>query len=734
MSLWSRIANALHPDRLTRDIDHEFESHIEHAIEDGINSEEARKAFGSAPRRREESRDFRVVRWLDSLRADTLFGCRQILKNKVTSAAAILSLAVGIGSCVAAFRLIDALLLRPLPVASPERLFDAYRQETGWDGKPETFDGWAYPAFRQMRSAVREQAELIAISYAERSDLTYRSRQEAEKANVQYVSGWMFASFGIKPAAGRLLSEADDVQPGVKPYAVLSYDYWTRRFGRDPSVVGRSFELAGRLYDIIGGAGEGFSGTEPGTVVGIFLPTMMHPSVSRSDSTWHRTLAIIKPGAPLEPLRQKLNAVSLAFERQRAIGFTNMSKQSIENYLHQTVVLESARSGVSDLQHSHRRALAALGVLVASVLLIGCGNVANLMTAQAAARAREMALRVSIGAGRLRLLQLVLVESTILAMVAAVLGALFAWSSAPFIVSMINPPDNPARLFLPVEARVFAFGVVLTLAVTLLFGLTPALRASAVKPASALKGGDDPHSRRHTMHALIGVQVAFCFFVLFAAGLFAASFRRLSNQSNGFSSYRLLALETVAQPGQTNALWNQVADQLGAIPGVESVALTSWPLLAGENRSDSISVRGGPPSDDLAYFLSVSPEWMHVMKIPFIDGTRFRSNDTYPGAAIVNEAFAKRYFRGENPLGKVFDQTEDEGERIRLQIAGVVRDARYSGARQVIPPTVYVPFRTIDKRAKIQRATFMVRTLRGNPMSLAPCFGEKSRVRRPTSG
>ena len=188
------------------------------------------------------------------------------------------------------------------------------------------------------------------------------------------------------------------------------------------------------------------------------------------------------------------------------------------------------------------------------------------------------------------------------------------------------------------------------------------------------------------MHALIGVQVAFCFFVLFAAGLFAASFRRRSNQSNGFSSYWLLALETVAQPGQTNALWNQVADQLGAIPGVESVALTSWPLLAGENRSDSISVRGGPPSDDLAYFLSVSPEWMHVMKIPFIDGTRFRSNDTYPGAAIVNEAFAKRYFRGENPLGKVFDQTEDEGERIRLQIAGVVRDARYSGARQVIPP------------------------------------------------
>ena len=210
-------------------------------------------------------------------------------------------------------------------------------------------------------------------------------------------------------------------------------------------------------------------------MVGIFLPTMMHPSVSRSDSTWHRTLAIIKPDAPLEPLLARAQrVVSLAFERQRAIGSTNMSKQSIENYLHQTVVLESARSGVSDLQHPHRRALAALGVLVASVLLIGCGNVANLMTAQAAARAREMALRVPIGAAACDCCS----SSWLRAQYWPWLQQCLAHSLhgvAPFIVSMINPPDNPARLFLPVEARVFAFGVVLTLAVTLLFGLTPAL-------------------------------------------------------------------------------------------------------------------------------------------------------------------------------------------------------------------------------------------------------------------
>src|SRR6202030_4007155 len=181
----------------------------------------------------------------------------------------------------------------------------------------------------------------------------------------------------------------------------------------------------------------------------------------------------------------------------------------------QTVFLKPARSGTSDLQNEYRRSLAALGVLVALVLLIACANVANLMTAQAAARAREMAMRVSIGAGRWRLVQLVLVESAMVALLAAALGGLFAWWSAPFVVARINPPDNPARLVLPADWRVVGFGVALTFAVTFLFGLAPALRASAVKPANALKGGDDPHSRRRLMQALIAAQVAFCFVVLF---------------------------------------------------------------------------------------------------------------------------------------------------------------------------------------------------------------------------
>jgi len=717
MSLWWRIVNVFRGDGASREIDEELQSHLDEAIAQGRDPEEVRQAFGSPLRHREESRDARMVPWLDSLRADAVFGWRQLQKKKLTSAAAMVSLGLGIGACTSAFRLIDALLLRPLPVAAPERIYAAVRQEIDFDGKPAVFDGWAYPAFRQMRAAVKDQAELIAISYAERTDLTYQSDQEMEKAYVQFVSGWMFRSFGLRPSAGRLLSEADDLEPGAHPYAVLSHDYWTRRFGQDPKVIGRTFRMGNDLYEIIGVCDSSFTGTEPGVVVDVFVPTMMNGHVTRSDSTWHRTLAVLKPGVTAEPVRERMNAVSIAFERDRAKAFTNMSQQSIDNYLHQTVVLEAAPSGISGMQDSNRRSLAALGVLVAMVLLIACANVANLMTAQTAARAREMALRVSIGAGRWRLMQLVLVESAQLAILAAAMGALFAWWSAPLVVGMINPADEPARLILPVDWRVLGFGIGLTLAVTLLFGLAPAVRASSIRPVSALKGGDDPHSRRRTMNALIAVQVSFCFLVLFVAGLFVSTFERISHQPTGFSADRILNLETDARHPQSAMLWEQVAERLRGMPEVKTVALASRALLGGNSWNDSVAIDGGPPSDDLTYFMNVSPGWLDTMRIPLVHGRDFREGEKYPGVAIVNDTFARRYFHGENPVGRTFEEAQDEGARIRRQIVGVVRDARYRGIREPIPPVAYVPFRSDQD---IREGVYVVRTSGSNPLALAP--------------
>ncbi len=478
-------------------------------------------------------------------------------------------------------------------MADAERLYALSRHGIDFDGKPASFDGWAYPDFQLMRAAAKNQAALIAVSYAQRMDLTYKSDQEMEKAEVQYVSGRMFGMFGLRPAVGRLLTDYDDLKPHAHPYAVLSYDYWTRRFGQDPKAVGRTFQMGDDLYEIVGVGPEPFTGTETGTVTDVFVPTMMHPGAVHDDWTWHRTLALLKPGVAVEPLRAKLNATSRAFEQERAKGFTGMSKADVDKFLDQTVVLEPAAAGASDLQNNYRVSLVALGVLVALVLLIACANVANLMmTAQAASRVREMALRVSIGAGRWRLVQLVLVESAILAFVSGALGGLFAWWSAPFVVGMINPPDNPVRVALPADWRVLGFGVALTLCVMLLFGLTPALRASAVKPARALKGGEDPHTRRRMMHALIAAQVAFCFVVLFVAGLFAATFDRLSHRPMGFVADRLLALDTVAQRAESPVFWDQVAEHLRTVPGVEKVALAGWPLLGGGGWNGFVSVNG----------------------------------------------------------------------------------------------------------------------------------------------
>ncbi|MGB6683533.1 MAG: ABC transporter permease [Candidatus Acidiferrum sp.] len=722
MSVRSRLVNVFRGNHLNREIDEELESHIAEAIAQGRDAGEARRAFGSALRHREGSRDVRLIAWLESLRADAIFGWRQLMKTKVTSIAAILSLALAIGACTSAFRLIDALLLRPLPVSHPERLYDLARQGMGPEGKPQTFDGWAYPDFQLMRAAVAKQAELIALSYAQPVDLTYKSDEDMERACLQYVSGWMFSTLGVRPALGRVFTENDDLKPGGHPYAVLSNDYWTHRFGQDPNVIGRTFRMGNELYEIAGVAEAPFTGTEPGTMVDIFVPTMMNSGVTHKDSTWHRTLAMVKPGVALEPMRQKLETTSRAFEEERAKGFLGMSKKEIDNFLNQKVLLEPAASGVSDLQSETRRPLTILGVLVGLVLLIACANVANLMTAQASARAREMAVRVSIGGGRWRLVQLVLVQSAWLALLAAAIGGVFAWWSGPFVVSMINPPDNPARLVLPADWQVLVFGMALALGVTLLFGLAPAVRASSVNPVSALKGGEDPHSKRRLMHALVAVQVAFCFLVLFIAGLFVTTFKRLSNLPTGFSAERLLVLDVVAKQPQPVEFWDQVANHLRWVQGVQMVALADSPLLDGSSWNNFISVNGAPPNGILAYMRSISPGWLETMKIQLIDGRDFRPGDMQPGAAIVNQSFAKTYFDGLDPVGKAVDLSMDEGVRLHYQIVGLVGDVRYKDLREPILPQLYVPFQSVDASGASGRKsaeTLLVRTSLANPQSLA---------------
>jgi putative ABC transport system permease protein len=721
MSLWSRIGNVFRGDRLNREIDEEFESHIEEAIAQGHDPAETRRTFGSRLRLREQSRDARVVGWLDGLRADVIFGWRQMMKRKVTTAAVVLSLVLAIGACTSAFRLIDGLFLRPLPVAHADSLYVLARQGPDDFGVSRTFDDFAYPNFTRMRAAAKGQAELIATSFTYRTDLTYATDDEMEKGYVQYISGTMFSIFGLQPTLGRLFTTADDIAPGAHPYAVISYNYWSRRFANDPQVLGRTVHIGSKMFQIIGVGPKSFTGNEPGTVVDIFLPTMMNPDVTRTDLSWLRILAVINPGVPRESLRAKLDTVSLNYETERFKGFVGMSQHNIEMSLDKKMVIKPATSGVSSLQGDYRHALVWLGVLVALVLLIACANVANLMTAQAASRAREMALRVSIGAGRSRLVQLVLVENAVLALFSAALGAIFAWWATPFVVSRINPPDNPVHLILPADWRVLAFGSLLTLAITLLFGLAPALRASAIQPVTALKGGKEPHSKHRSMYTLIAAQIAFCFVVLFFGELFVATFRHLSSQPLGFDAKDLLLLETSTPHGQPPESWSQMADSLHVVPGVKDVAFASWPLLAG-GWTGSISVNAAPPTDTWGWFVSISPGWLNTVKIRLIDGRDFNSTDSFPGEAIVSQTFVNAFFNGVDPIGRTFEKVNPFGSRQLCRVIGVVSDATYNSLHEPILPVAYVPFRHLDEKGAINPAdggTFLLRTSGINPLSLA---------------
>ena len=445
----------------------------------------------------------------------------------------------------------------------------------------------------------------------------------------------------------------------------------------------------------------------------------MHPGVTHDDWSWIRTFILIKPGGKAERVRDRLQAIWNVVQRERVKGFTSWPEKRRKKYLDQRLLVEPAAVGLSDMRKSYQMALAALGVIVALVLLVACANVANLLTAQAAARAREMALRVSVGAGRWRLVQLVLVESSLLAVLATMIGALFAWWSVPFIVARINPPDNPARLVLPADWRAMAFAMTLGAAVTILFGLLPALRASSVKPASALKGGDDQHSRWRLMHALIAAQVAFCFVIYFAAGAFVSTLRQLANQPTGFSSERLLTLEVVAKRPKSIEIWYQAADHLRELAGVESVSLAAWPLMSGNGQNGFVSVNGAAAHPLLAYFLPISPGWIDTMKIPLINGRDFRPTDTTPGEAIVNRAFAKEYFNGQDPVGKSFEKGKEH-----FEIVGLVRDARYRNMREPITATAYLPLRFPPPEA-LSSATFLVRTANSNPLALAPMLREE---------
>ena len=708
MSWLSRFVSVIRSNRLNRDLDDEMRFHLEERTEEytraGLSIEEAsaraRREFGSPALMRDESRDIKLLPRIESIFRDVSFALRMWRRNKLATGAALVSLSLAIGACTAAFSLIDAVILRTLPVDDPQTLiYVALRSPA------EARDGLSfnYPLFREMRAASSGQVRLFAVGDQARHDAVFDDSGQVEKVYGQWVSGDTFAILGVKPALGRVLASIDDINPGQHPVAVLSYDFWTRRFASNPDVLGRWVTIREKPLQIVGVAAKGFTGVEPGIMTDVWAPTMMWDdrAISDPDTRWFRIWGRMQAGVAQEQANTVLQSVFTSFARDQVARRPEESGDRLQQFLQTRVHLRSAATGISGLRESFARALWVLGALAALVLLVASMNVASLLVARAAARQREMALRASIGAGRGRLIQQALIESGLLALVSCALGAIFSVVATPKIVSMTSAAAANVRLEVGPDWRVFVFLGGIGVLVTFLFGLAPALHAAAAPPADALKSGGGRHATRAGLfRPLVAAQIAFSFVVLFVGGLCLTSFAKLLQTDLGFDASNLVLVNVTASSTEQNqtlsvASWAHLLERLERTPGIDAASYSPWGLFSGSGRNKSVRIPDRPVDAYTPWYMPVSPGFLRTMRISLVAGRDLQWRDVRPEgsiAVIVNESFATRYFPGESALGKRFFRIDGGATLVAQEVVGVAKDAKYTDYREPAPPTVYDPY------------------------------------------
>jgi putative ABC transport system permease protein len=699
MSWLSRLVNVLRPGRLQDDLDEEQRFHIESRAEeleaDGLSREEAlaraSRQFGNRAVLRETSRDLKLVPWLESLWRDLRLGVRMLRKDAGVSSAAVISLGLAIGACTAAFSLIDAVILRDLPVHDPDRL--VYISRAG-DNKDLRFTGlFSYPFLESMRQTLPPHMEVFSMCHQGlRQAILPDAGGAEEKVRTQFVSGNAFNALGVTAAIGRVLQPSDDVTPGAHAIAVVSHAFWTRRLGANPDVIGSWIQIEQHAYQIVGVAARGFTGAQPGVLTDVWLPNMMFQAdvFQAPNMNWLQIWGRLAPRETTETVQPIALTASANFEQeQRASGKRVAGEQD------EPIVVRTASAGFSQLRYDFERPLLILGSIVGLVLMIACFNVANLLLARGAARTREMALRASIGAGRRRLLQQVLIESCVLTLAAAALGVLASRTAVPFIVGMLTTNENPVYLDARLDWRVLGFVAALGCLTTILFGIVPALRASAAGPREMIALGDRGHTAKTGVaRSLVAAQVAFSLMILFVAVLLMRSFDRLSAVNLGFVPEHvvLLTVETRdrLEPEKAREVSRQLLDRVRALPTVESASLSGWALFRGYSNSNNVALPDGGRAQ--TFRLDVSPQFFQTMRTPILDGRDFQvtdSNATDLMPVLINDVFARKYFHGERAVGQRL--TTSRRGTLTYEIVGIVAGTRDGSVRGEMSPFLYTP-------------------------------------------
>jgi predicted permease len=664
-----------------------------------------------------------------NLTGEFRYAARSLAKSPVFTCVAVLSLALGIGANTAVYTLLDQVLLHMLPVQEPERLVQL--KELGEHyGSNNGMNALSYPIYQDFR----DQNQVFSGMYSSsNTQLSVSFDGRNERASGELVSGTYFDVLGLRPAAGRLFGLDEDRAPGGSPLAVLSYDYWKTRFANDPSIIGKQLLVNNHKLTVIGVAAKDYQGILSMFATQIFIPMTMAPQI-RDDAKllenrrlrWVQIFGRLKPGVNLTQAKASLQPIFhhvLEMEVQQA-DFARTSPYTRQQFLKMTLEVMPGGRGQDVVRQFMEAPLLALMGMVALVLLIACANVANLMIARCAARQKEIAVRLSLGASRLGIVRQLLIESGILAVLGGVLALPISTGTMRLLAAIMPEIDPPLQFVTDPNMRVLVFSLAISLFTAVVFGLLPALQATRPNLAPTLKdeataaaGGSQARWRK----LLVGAQISLSLLLLIGAGLFVRSLRNLKDLNPGFEVGDLVSFSVdPALSGynteRSNLFYRQLKENLGALPNVRAAGLCVVPPLSFSESDTFVTVEHytTKQGENVNPWVNwVSPGFFETLKIPVYAGRDFTDRDRSgaPKVAIVNEKFAHRYFGEHGAIGRHLGMGADPGTKTDIEIIGVVRDTKYMWMREEAPQEVFFPYLQTDS---VGPMTAFVRTGMGS--------------------
>ena len=677
---------------------------------------------------------------MDTILKDIRYGFRGLLKRKAFAAVAVLTLALGIGANTAIFTLVNAVMLKSLPIYKPEELVlfsDVTGEGTSIYDAPPTgaWKRFSYASYEYFREHNQSFQDLFAIRSGE-SRLSVRQTDSQANAAVRaqghLVTGNYFSVLGVRAARGRVLTPEDD-KPSAQPAAVISHDYWEKQLNSDPTTVGKSVIINGTNFTIVGIAPREFFGIRVRRPPDFWLPLSFQPQIelresflTNKEAFWLMIAGRLKPGVTLAQAQADVNVAMHQYLTEEAGSkLTEERKKAIENTY---ATLVEGKGGISGLRTNYSKPLHMLMAIVGMVLLIACANVGSLLLSRAASRKAEMSLRMALGATRWRIIRQLLTESMLLAVLGGLGGVLLAqWA----VVVLVNLVAKGFPLDTRPDIGVLAFTTGVSIVAGLLFGLVPAMQASRTNLSATMKEKNRMRTgflRVNWSSLMVVMQVGLSMVLLSGAGLFARSLGKLQQEDVGFDRNNVLVLGIDPRlagykPAELAALYQQLIDRLGSLPQVRNVSLATYAPMSGTRRGSSIKIPGYPPPPGEEFEVQdilTGPKYAETLGVPLLRGREIEVRDTAssPRVAVVNAAFVERYFRDQNPIGRsfTFDDKTDNGAL--LEIVGVVGDIKSQDAREKSEPTVFRPIMQIQEEAAYS-VTIHLRTL-SDPAPLTP--------------